>query len=172
MLQHKYLSQNLSDPAITGVEPPQASLGERRINARAPVIKSAKVAIGIGQGMYNCLVLDESSKGVLVDFGALVTLPDEVTLQISNGAMYQARRRWSVGTKAGLEYIGEQVVTDDTAAWIMKLTDILQTRGVVAAVSTLRASRFFNHEELRRTAEEAEAAFSRLEAVLTGRQPI
>jgi acetolactate synthase small subunit len=55
---------------------------------------------------------------------------------------------------------------------MMKLSDILQTQGVVAAVSTLRASRFFNHEELRRIAEEAERAFSRLEAVLDGRQSI
>lgn len=172
MLQHEYLSKNPADPAAKGTEPPQANLGERRKASRAPVIKSAKVAIGIGQGIYNCLVLDESSKGALVDFGALVSLPDEVTLQISNGAIYQARRSWSVGTKAGLEYIGERVVTGDTAAWMMKLSDMLQTEGVLAAVSSMRASRFFNHEELRHAAEAAETAFSRLEAILSGRQPI
>jgi hypothetical protein len=172
MRQQEYLNKTPADPVASIAEPPQESLGERRKASRAPVIKSAKVALGIGQGMYNCLILDESSKGVLVDFGALVAVPDEVTLQISNGAIYQARRCWSVGTKAGLEYIGEQVVTGDTAAWMMKLSDILQTQGVVAAVSTLRASQFFNHEELRRIAEEAERAFSRLEAVLDGRQPI
>jgi hypothetical protein len=172
MRQQEYLSKTPADPAASIAEPPQDNLGERRKASRVPVIKSAKVALGIGQGVYNCLVLDESPKGVLVDFGALVAVPDEVTLQISNGAIYQARRRWSVGTKAGLEYIGERVVTGDTAGWMMKLSDILQTQGVVAAVSTLRASRFFNHEELRRIAEEAERAFSRLEAVLDGRQSI
>jgi hypothetical protein len=154
------------------VASPAAILAERRNAARIPVIKSAKIACGEGasKGVFNCLVLDESDKGVLVDLGTLVNLPDEVTLQFGGGATYVARRRWSAGTKAGLEFVGAQVITGETALRMMKLADILLTQGTIAAVSTLRASRFFDHAELRRAAEEAEAAYLRLEAILTGQQ--
>ena len=51
-----------------------------------------------------------------------------------------------------------------------KMADVLQAQGVVGAVATLRAARFFDHAELRRAAEEAEAAYFRFEAILSGRE--
>ncbi len=96
-------------------------------------------------------------------------LPDEVTLQLNTGATYRARRAWGVGTKAGLEFIGGQIVTDETAQRMLKTGDVLKTQGVPAAVATLRAARFFDHSELRKLAEEAEAVYFRLEAMLAGK---
>src|ERR1700731_5261168 len=83
------------------------ALAERRNALRMPVIKSAKISVGLGgaQGVYNCLVLDESQSGVLVDLGTMVNLPDEVTLHMNSGATYLARRCWSAGTKSGLSFI-------------------------------------------------------------------
>lgn len=147
-------------------------ISERRNASRVPVIKSAKISVGLGgsQGIYNCLVLDESQSGVLVDLGTMVSLPDEVTLHMNSGATYLARRCWSAGTKAGLAFIGGQVVTGETVMRMRKMADVLQAQGTIAAVATLRAARFFDHAELRRAAEEAEAAYFRLEAILSGRE--
>jgi hypothetical protein len=150
------------------------SPGERRNASRVPVIKSAKISFGPpgSQGIYNCLVLDESQSGVLIDLGTLVNLPEEVTLHMNAGATYLARRCWAVGTKAGLAFVGGQVVTGETAGRMRKIADVLQAQGVTAAVSTLRAARFFDQVELRRAAEKAEAAYFRFEAILNGHEPI
>jgi hypothetical protein len=144
---------------------------ERRNAPRMPVIKSAKVGVGSGvaESVFDCLVIDESASGVLIDFGAVVALPEEVTIQFSSGATYLARRRWSVGTKAGLEFRGGQLINTDAAMRMLKIAEILGGQGVLAAVNTLRAARFFDHHELRRVAEEAEASYLRFEALLTGR---
>src|ERR1700757_404841 len=86
-------------------------MNDRRRASRIPVIKSAKISIGGDDlySMYNCLVLDESEHGVLVDLGTAVELPPQVTLEI-NGASYHAKRCWSVGSKAGLEFMGGQII--------------------------------------------------------------
>ncbi len=148
----------------------QGALAERRQASRVPVIKSAKLVVheGGGQGVYNCLVLDESPTGVLVDLGAMFELPEEMVLHVGGGTTYRARRRWAVGTKAGLEFIGAQIVTEKAAAKMRALGAMLAARGLPATMAALRAERFFDNEELRHAAEEAEAAQHRLEAILGG----
>jgi hypothetical protein len=159
-------------PSDSFPEEDPTPISERRNASRVPVIKSAKISVGLGgaQGIFNCLVLDESQSGVLVDLGTMVNLPDEVTLHMNSGATYLARRCWSAGTKAGLAFIGGQIVTGETVMRMRKMADVLQAQGVVGAVATLRAARFFDHAELRRAAEEAEAAYFRFEAILSGRE--
>jgi hypothetical protein len=173
MLTQK-LSQYGSATTEEAAPPATAALAERRAAPRVPVIKSAKVFVGagIGQSVFNCLVLDESATGVLVDLGTLANLPELVTLQMGGGGTYAARRCWAVGTKAGLEFVGGQVISGETALRMRKVADILVSQGTIAAVGTLRAARFFDHQELRRAAEEAEAAYFRFEAILTGRASI
>lgn len=145
----------------------QAMLAERRNTPRVPVIKSGKVVVGgdYSQGVLNCLVLDETALGVLIDLGALFVLPEEMVLHISSGS-YKARRRWAVGTKAGLEFVGTQVVSTEIAAQKTKLLKLLEAQGVRAAMAMLRAQNYFNQPDLRRTAEEVEAAYYRFEAML------
>jgi hypothetical protein len=161
-------------PGLTEHEAAQAAVAERRNNLRAPVIKSGKIVVGEGssQSVFNCLVLDESPSGVLVDLGTLVILPAEVKVQFSGGATYLARRRWGVGSRVGLEFIGGQIVTTETSERMLKVADVLERQGVVAAVGTLRGARFFDHEELRKVGEALEAAYYRMEAILTGKQSI
>jgi hypothetical protein len=77
-----------------------------------------------------------------------------------------------MGSRVGLELIGGQIISGETALRMMKMADVLQTQGVTAAVGTLRGARFFDHAELRKAAEECQAAYDRLEAILTGRQAI
>lgn len=149
-----------------------ATLEERRRAARISVLKSAKISVGVdgSHGVFNCLVLDQSETGVLVELEGFVILPEEVLLQMNSGAIYRARRCWAFGGKAGLAFIGGQVMTEEIMARMRKVGDVLRAHGVTAAVSTLRSARFFDHAELRRVAEAAEAACLRLEAVLSGRE--
>lgn len=146
-------------------------LTERRERPRVPVIKSAKISLGGGlaPGVFDCLVLDESPAGMLIDLGVVVTLPDEVTVQLAGGASYVARRVWSAGTKAGLEFLGGPVLAGDTALRMRRIAEVLHNQGVLAAVATLRVARHFDSDALREAAEAAEAAYLRLVALLNGR---
>ncbi len=159
-------------------QPPSAAAqdnwAERRNGSRVPVIKSAQLSLGPGgeKGVLDCLVLDESPGGVLVDVGTLIALPPQVTVRMSSGATYHARSCWVKGTKVGLEFVGGQVIAGETALRMMKIADILHNQGVGVAVGTLRVARFFDHLELRHAAEEAEASVLRLEALLTGRRTV
>jgi hypothetical protein len=96
-------------------------------------------------------------------------VPEEVTIQFITGPIFEAERRWSSGTKAGLQFKGGQVVTAEIARRMEKIADILRFQGLAAAVATLRTARFFDNQELRRAAEEAEAAYARFEARLQGK---
>jgi hypothetical protein len=146
------------------------ALAERRHAMRVPVIKSAKIITGgeVNQSIYNCLVLDESPAGVLVDLGAMFPLPDEVTLHMVGGASYRARRCWAVGTKAGLAFQGPQMLSPETMEKLVQLGRMMQAQGLPATLAALRAQRFFESDEVRRAAEVAEAGYLRLEAILLG----
>jgi hypothetical protein len=146
------------------------ALAERRNAARVPVIKSAKIVTGgdVNQGIYNCLVLDESASGVLVDLGAMFPLPEEMALHMTGGASYKARRCWAVGTKVGLAFMGPQILSAETVSAMAQLGRMMQTQGVPATLAILRAQRFFDCEDLRRAAESAETAYHHLESVLLG----
>lgn len=82
-------------------------VAERRRSQRVSVVKAGVLRVGEGesQSIYDCLVLDESAEGALVDMGALYNLPESLALQISGGENRRATRRWTAGTKIGLEYV-------------------------------------------------------------------
>jgi hypothetical protein len=145
---------------------------DRRKARRNPVIKSAKIIFGSSGAVHDCLVLDESTGGVMADLGTMIKVPDEVTIQFAGGASFLARRQWSNGTKIGLHFTGTQIISHETALRMKKVADILRAHGLMAAIGTLRAARFFDNTELRRAAEDVEAANARFEAALDGRLAI
>ncbi len=167
--EHQKPQDEPAQPAARNA--PEAESVERRHSARLPVIKSGKIIIGnsMSQGIFNCLVLDESESGVLVDLGMLLDLPEELRLQVGNGGTYLARKRWAVGTKAGLEFLGEPMVSEDVWVQMTKIAVQLKHQGVCAAAGTLRGVQFFDNAALRDAAEAAESAYLRLEALLTNR---
>ena len=146
------------------------SLAERRGAMRVPVIKSAKIITGtaVNQSIYNCLVLDESPSGVLVDLGAIFSLPEEMALHMTGGTIYKARRCWAVGTKMGLAFSGPQMLSADDMEKLTQLGRMMQAQGLPAIMVSLRAQRFFESDDVRRAAEGAEAAYRRLETMLLG----
>jgi len=145
---------------------------DRRAQYREKVLRAAKIVFGGGDSIYNCLVLDESPGGIFVDMGAVVALPPEVTIQFSSGAAFRAQRRWTTGSKVGFQFVGPQIISHETARRMQIVADILTNHGLPAAMQTLRVAQFFDNVELRRTAEAAEAAMRRLDAVLAGVQAL
>jgi len=139
---------------------------DRRQGTRAMVIRSAKLVCGTAQGIYDCLVLEQSDSGVQVDLGVVVELPDLLTIQFSGGAAYMSRRVWQSGTRAGLQLEGAQLLSEQTAQRMRKFRELMDTQGLLTAVATLRAARFLDHVELRRLAEAAEGAYLRLDQFL------
>ncbi len=105
-----------------------ATLEERRRAARISVLKSAKISVGVdgSHGVFNCLVLDKSETGVLVELEGFVILPEEVLLQMNSGAIYRARRCWAFGGKAGLAFIGGQLMTEEIMARMRKVGDVMR----------------------------------------------
>lgn len=146
----------------------EADAADRRRHAREKVLKAAKVVFGGGDSVLNCLVLDESPEGIFVDMGAVVSLPSEVTIQFSTGAAFRAVRRWTTGSKIGFQFAGPQIISHETARRMQIVADIMNNHGLPAAMQTLRVAQYFDNVELRRTAEAAEAAMRRLDAVLAG----
>lgn len=165
------LSRKFQLPAFKLGEMTQSILADRRNASRIPVIKSAKLVVGEGfsQGIYNCLVLDESLGGALIDLGAVFSLPEEVIVHSMGGATRRARRCWAVGTKMGLEYIGEQLVSDEAVQQMAEIAKLIGVQGLPAGIAAMRARQFFNHGDLREAAEDAEAAYYKLEAMLRNR---
>jgi hypothetical protein len=156
------------DTALLNKRETHVTLAERRNASRIPVIKSAKIIVGgdLNQGVYNCLVLDESATGVLVDLGAMLPLPEAMTLKMTGGATFRARRCWAVGTKAGLAFHGPQSLSPEATQLLRQLRERLPVHGLPVTIAVLRTKRYFENEELRDAAEAAEAAYQRLEAVL------
>lgn len=161
-------SGKFSPPAFKTGEATGSMLAERRNATRIPVIKSAKLVVGDGysQGIYNCLVLDESIGGALVDLGAVFSLPDEVIFHMMGGATHRARRCWAAGSKVGLEFVGDQIVSAETAQEMVEIAKLIRAQGLPAGIAALRAQRFFGQDTLRQVAEEAENAYHKLEAIL------
>ncbi len=165
MLEHGYSGRMME--ADASLQPGTGGM-ERRSAARMPVIKSAKLLLGegYGQGVINCLVLDEAANGVLVDLGTMFVLPEEMVLQMASGLSRRVCRRWSAGSKFGLEFIGGPLVSKEAGAQMASLGRSLWTQAIPLVIADLRAQRFFGHEELRQAAEEAEMAYRKLENTL------
>jgi hypothetical protein len=158
---------------VTGGGPPLSDMPEktspeRRQQPRERVLKAAKIVFGGGDSIFNCLILDESPEGIFVDMGAVLALPNEVVIQYASGAAFRAVRRWATGSKVGFQFVGPQIIGHETARRMQMVAEIMKNHGMTAAMQTLRVAQFFDNLELRRTAEAAEAALRRLDAVLAG----
>jgi hypothetical protein len=181
-MDHRGASENLMHAegaaripaAISGgklaplAEAPVISGEDRRRQPREKVLKAAKIVFGGGDSIFNCLILDESPEGIFVDMGAVLALPTEVIIQYSSGAAFRAVRRWATGSKVGFQFTGPQIIGHETARRMQMVADIMKNHGMAAAMQTLRVAQYFDNLELRRTAEAAEAALRRLDAVLAG----
>jgi hypothetical protein len=170
MYINEIVGQRADDADVSaGYRVGESSGAERRTTPRSTVIRSAKLVFGEANVVYDCLVLDESAGGVMIDLGAMIKVPEDVVIRFNSGGAFPARRCWATGNRAGFKFTGGQIISQETALRMKKAADILEIQGLAAAMQMLRTARFLDNEELRRAAEDAESAMFRLQAILTGR---
>ncbi|MDR3522151.1 MAG: hypothetical protein P4L54_11135 [Acidocella sp.] len=143
-------------------------LSEQRRTKRQRVVKSGKIIFGVSDIAIDCLICDETSDGVLVETVTPVVVPLDVKIQLTNGGTFPAARRWALGNKIGFEFVGTRIFDRATITGMAEIYHILQTQGIKQTLLSLRRSRFFDSEEIRKVAEDAEAATLRLEQLLIG----
>jgi DNA-directed RNA polymerase subunit E'/Rpb7 len=87
------------------VEEAQKSRGERRKEVRSRVLGSAKLMFGgFSKSIFDCVIVDRSQSGVRVQLGSTHILPNELTVEFSNGTRRLARLVWASCAEVGLEF--------------------------------------------------------------------
>ena len=150
-------------------EEPEAEAAEacddNRREGRKAFLKRAQVVFdGIGM---DCIVENMSHCGARVRFGNPTALPDVLALRFHNGTTHPARRRWSHGEVAGLQFSGEGPVAEaDRRHLVQALQEAVAAADPTEALRLLRHVWFFGDEELRRAAEAVESARARFVTAL------
>jgi hypothetical protein len=149
----------------------EAVYTNKRQAMRQAVYKGAQIILP-SQSVFDCVVMNISTKGARVRTAAVMPVPERVSLQLRGGAVIPAIRRWTRGTNIGLEFAGVTTYIEERAIRARAALEILREVGVHATIKSLRAEKFFDDVELAIAAEEAKMAHARLEAVLKARATI
>jgi hypothetical protein len=139
---------------------------ELRRARRRRVLKRAQLIFGFAGSTIDCLVLDESRLGIQLETEGMVQFPEQMRIRFADGAIYVARRQWSTGNRAGLEFLGTRIYDEESQQHRIAVKAALKQQGVHVAVRMLRDVNYLKNEELREAAEAAELAFARLNAML------
>lgn len=139
----------------------------RRATGRQPVLKTGQIVFH--GSVIDCVLLDISTEGARVRTPTVTAVPEKVTLRVRGGAVFPAVRRWARGTEIGLAFAGSLSLAEERMQEALAIGKLLRDHGLNAAVQRLAAVNFFDDPELRRLADEAEAAHARLETALAAR---
>jgi len=141
--------------------------GLRRREERYRVIKGAKIIFG--ETVIDCLVLNISRSGACIKTLSEVAVPEYVILSFPNGGSFRAQRRWSKDREVGFLLTGPAPLSGAHRLLAISARDALSINNPKKPISTLRAEGFFNDPALAAAADEVEAAFGRLLAILQER---
>ena len=130
------------------------------------MLKIAKVVAETA--VFDCIVVDMSAHGARVRFGAATVVPDVLTLKLADGTSYDARRRWTRGEEAGLEFIADTSLSGAARRQAWALQERL-AQECLPPLEALRAAGYFADEVIRAAALTAEAGLGALQAVLARR---
>ncbi len=146
---------------------------ERRKIPRKQVRTKAKLIIDSDGTVLNCVVLNLTEEGAMVDvdIDSGISMATVAALQLETGGTFLAKPKWAAEAKIGLNFVGGQIISGETARRMRAAADVLDDRGIMAAIETIRLADNFNVKELRHLGNEAEASIIRLRAFLVG-EPI
>ena len=126
----------------------------------------AELVFGFPGMHIECQVIDESRFGVMLETPVVADVPERLKIRFVGGPTFAALRRWAIGNKVGLEFVGLFLEDEATMGQVRAVRTVLREVGVHAAVQMLRERDFFQSSQLRSAAEEAEIAIARLESAL------
>jgi hypothetical protein len=144
------------------VKPP----AEQRRAKRQRVLKMAELVFDPPGTYIDCVVIDESCFGVMLETMVTAQVPERVKIRFVGGPTFSALRRWANGNKVGLEFAGLFPGDEATKRQARAVRNVLKEACVHAAVQMLRELDFFENAELREAAEQAEIALAKLESAL------
>ena len=146
------------------------ALGDKRCEGRKAFAKRAQVLFE-GAGI-DCIVENMSSSGARVRFANPIALPEVLAVRFHDGTSYPARRRWSRGEVAGLQFSGESPAAETERRHLAQaVQDAVNAADPTEAVRLLRHVWFFGDEDLRRATEALEIARARFVAALNPHVP-
>jgi hypothetical protein len=140
---------------------------DKRSSMRQFVLRGAKIVFN--QSVIDCQVVSVSETGVRVRTGAIMPVPEKVTLWFSGGAAFSAVRRWTRGMEIGFSLEGTASLPQEAAQMAWRIYEMVRATTVEEPMRLLRAGRFFDDPSLQKVAEEAEAGLRRLETALATR---
>jgi hypothetical protein len=144
----------------------QADTTEQRHDPRKGYLKRARIVIA-GGGVVDCVVENMSATGARVRLGGPIALPDAFALRFHDGASHAARRRWSRGCAAGIEFEGGGPAAEAERRHLAEAVREASSAADPAAVlGLLRGAWFFGDEDLRRAAADLELAWARFTGAL------
>ncbi len=147
-------------------EPVSLPATEKRRAKRQRVLKMAELAFDPPGTFIDCVVIDESCFGVMLETMVRTQVPERVKIRFVGGPTFSALRRWADGNKVGLEFAGLFPDDEATKRQARAVRNVLKEACVHAAVQMLRELDFFENAELREAAEQAEIAMAKLESAL------
>jgi hypothetical protein len=153
-------------PEDAAPRPAENGVTNQRRAERQRVLKMAHLVYGVPAIPIECLVIDESRLGVMLETLELADVPERVKVRFVGGPTFAALRRWAIGNRIGLEFAGLFPEDEATRRQVRAIKQVLNDIGVHAAVQMLREFDFFENSELQTAAEEAEIAIARLESAL------
>jgi hypothetical protein len=157
-------TQVRAGPAVADKDA-KASVEKRRVK-RQQVLKRGQLIFGFAGSTIDCLIIDETSYGMLIENPLMTDLPERLRVSVAGGATFDAVRRWSMGNKIGLEFIQPERRDNAVIRKRLAIKLALKNQNVHSAVLMLRDVNFFEDEELRVIAEAAEASVAWLISML------
>lgn len=134
--------------------------GDKRREARKAFLKRAQILFE-GAG-FDCIVENMSGGGARVRFASPTPLPEVLALRFHDGTSHAARRRWSHGELAGLEFSGAGPAAEAERRHLAQaVREAVAAADPAEAVGLLRNARFFGDDDLRRAVGALEIAWAR-----------
>jgi len=151
-------------PELPG--PGAKSRVEKRRVKRQQVLKRGQLLYGFADAAIDCLIIDESSYGMLIETPLMTDLPERLRIRVAGGPTFDAVRRWSMGNKVGIEFLQPERRDSAMLRKRIAIKLALKNQNIRFAAAMLREVDFFDDEDLRAAAEAAESATAWLGALL------
>jgi len=137
---------------------------ERRRVRRERLLLRAKLVIG--DGVYDCILLDQTAAGARLETLLPVALPERFSLRFPDGRQLACERRWTSGRRLGVEIVRTAAAGDGPQGRAAALQQAFDAMGVNRFFDRLRSENYLQNTALGEAAWQAEAAIRKLGLLL------
>lgn len=137
---------------------------ERRRARRERLLLRAKMVIG--DGVYDCILLDQTQAGARLETLLPMALPERFSLRFPDGRQLDCERRWTHGRRLGVQIVVPDAAKDGPQDQAAALLQRFTAMGAHKFFDQLRSENYLKSTVLGAAAWQAEAALRRLELTL------